>query len=453
MNATAFYEELGGLYGSRVLEEFGEIIRLYDFYEGKGQLWPKNGQLDYLPTVKRTNFIKKLIKAEARFLFGRTPEFSVRAIRQEDDGIAREMTLFLNRLLRNNHFGDRLVRAARDCFIGKRVALRLWTDEEDISIGFRPSLEFLFEPREDDADRLKKIIFFYQLNTEIPHCKQRIWKQKFELVEGRCVLDEGVYDGDGRLLESRYENFDTGLSFIPAYVILNDGLCGDLSGESDVAELIENQNAYNRLTSDDIDALRFNLFPQRVATDASVSSLDKLVIAPGALIDLQTDPTMMDGKQASMEMLEPKFGYDDRIEHTLCRIKSDMYELLSVPDLSTEQLKGTLSSGQSIRAMYWELLCRCEEKWTGWEAALRWMAYGVFHLAGATGIASFPPIEWELHIEHGYPLPDDEETERVNDLKEVEAQVRSRRSYMEKWKIAADPQGELKNIDSEAQTQ
>lgn len=43
MNATAFYEELGGLYGSRVLEEFGEIIRLYDFYEGKGQLWPKTG--------------------------------------------------------------------------------------------------------------------------------------------------------------------------------------------------------------------------------------------------------------------------------------------------------------------------------------------------------------------------------------------------------------------------
>ena len=50
-------------------------------------------------------------------------------------------------------------------------------------------------------------------------------------------------------------------------------------------------------------------------------------------------------------------------------------------------------------------------------------------------------------------LPDDEETERVNDLKEVEAQVRSRRSYMEKWKIAADPQGELENIDGEAQTQ
>lgn len=77
----------------------------------------------------------------------------------------------------------------------------------------------------------------------------------------------------------------------------------------------------------------------------------------------------------------------------------------------------------------------------------------MFHLARETGIASFPPIEWELHIEHGYPLPDDEETERVNDLKEVEAQVRSRRSYMEKWKIAADPQGELENIDGEAQTQ
>lgn len=453
MNATAFMEELGGLYGSRVVEEFGEIIRLYDFYEGKGQLWPVNGTLDYLPTVKRTNLIKKLIKAQARFLFGRTPEFSVRAMEKENTQAAQEMTRFLNRILRENHFGDRLIRAARDCFIGKRVALRLWTDEDGLSIGFRPSLEFLYEPKEDDADKLAKIVFFYQLNTEPTHRKQRIWKQKFVMEQGRCLLSEGIYDGDGRLVESRYDRFDTGLSFIPAYVILNDGLSGDLSGESDVAELIENQNAYNRLTSDDIDALRFNLFPQRVATDASLSSLDKLVIAPGALIDLQTDPTMMDGKQASMEMLEPKFGYDDRIEHTLSRIKSDMYELLSVPDLSAEQLKGTLSSGQSIRTMYWELLCRCEEKWACWEAALGWMAYAIFHLAKRMGLASFPDIEWELHIEHGYPLPDDEETERLNDLKEVEAKVRSRRSYMEKWRIAADPQGEMERIDQTEQTE
>ena len=166
MNATAFMEELGGLYGSRVMEEFGEIIRLYDFYEGKGQLWPVNGTLDYLPTVKRTNLIKKLIKAQARFLFGRTPEFSVRAMEKENTQAAQEMTRFLNRILRENHFGDRLIRAARDCFIGKRVALRLWTDEDGLSIGFRPSLEFLYEPKEDDADKLAKIVFFYQLNTE-----------------------------------------------------------------------------------------------------------------------------------------------------------------------------------------------------------------------------------------------------------------------------------------------
>ena len=69
------------------------------------------------------------------------------------------------------------------------------------------------------------------------------------------------------------------------------------------------------------------------------------------------------------------------------------------------------------------------------------------------GLASFPDIEWELHIEHGYPLPDDEETERLNDLKEVEAKVRSRRSYMEKWRIAADPQGELERIDQTEQTE
>ena len=70
--------EITGLYGNEVIKEMNEIIKLYDIYDGKGQEW-NNDELDYIPTKKRTNYIKKLIKEEARFLFGKTPDLNVQS--------------------------------------------------------------------------------------------------------------------------------------------------------------------------------------------------------------------------------------------------------------------------------------------------------------------------------------------------------------------------------------
>ena len=69
--------ELGGLYGSAVLRDIGRTIELYDFYDGKGQDWNTPAGLDYKPTKKRVNLVKKLIKREAGFMFGRTPELTL----------------------------------------------------------------------------------------------------------------------------------------------------------------------------------------------------------------------------------------------------------------------------------------------------------------------------------------------------------------------------------------
>ena len=71
--------ELGGLYGSAVLEDIGKTIRLYEFYDGKGQDWTVASGLDYKPSKKRVNLVKKLIKREAGFMFGRTPEINLRS--------------------------------------------------------------------------------------------------------------------------------------------------------------------------------------------------------------------------------------------------------------------------------------------------------------------------------------------------------------------------------------
>src|SRR5699024_11652591 len=57
-----------------------------------------------------------------------------------------------------------------------------------------------------------------------------------------------------------YEDRDTGLDFIPVIVIANGGLTGDTDGISDVEQVWDNQDNYNKLTSDDIDALQFQMF-------------------------------------------------------------------------------------------------------------------------------------------------------------------------------------------------
>ena len=448
-NMNLIEDEIPRLYSEKLLQDLGEIISLYEFYDGKGQFPLSLSSRDYIPTRKITNFTKKLIKAEARYMFSRTPEFYIKPFESIYGEDSKKLQDFIRKTLDSSNFGNKLIKAARDCFIGKRIALKLWADNSgQLSVSFRPSLEFIFDYENDDIDNLKKIIFFYNQNDETDLKKQRIWKQKFELINNKCILNEAVYDGKANLIKSIYKDFYTGLDFIPAFVIINDGLTGDPIGESDISDIMENQILYNRLTSDDIDALRFNMFPQRVAVDASPASLESMVIAPAALIDLQTDPATSSG-QASLNTLEAKFGYGDKYEQTIKRIKNDMYEILSVPDISIDYLKNHSYSGKALKSIYWDLTCRCEEKWTVWEPALKWLIRSLESIAKKFGIYSGNDFEYSIVIEHLYPITDDEENERINDLSEVEKLVRSKKNYIEKWNINEDPDGELYQINLE----
>ena len=439
--------ELGGLYGSAVLQDISRTIELYDFYDGKGQDWETPAGLDYKPTKKRVNLVKKLIKREAGFMFGRTPELTFTSETAASVALDAAQGV-LNGTLRRSGFKNKLIQAGRDCFIGKRIAIKVsGGKDKDIRVSFRPSTEFVYSTVDDDCDSLSKIIFFYQVNNEAEREKQRIWRQKYWMQDGKCFLNEGVYDGYGRLTEGG-QDADTGLDFIPCYVVINDGLTGDMMGESDVAELMDLQNAYNRLNSDDADALKFNMFPQTVATDVKAESLEAMRISPGALVDLQTDPATMGSGQAKLDKLESSFSYSERFEAAINRTKNDMFDLLSVPNVSLEQLKGLMQSGKSMKALYWELITRCEDKWASWEPALEWLGMTVLKMATAYQGLSFPE-DTSVHVEHLYPILEDDFDEMANDQQEVIHQLRSRMSYMKKWGVAPDPNAELRQIKVE----
>lgn len=438
-------DEINGIFAQNVLADISEILGLYSYYDGSGQMWSGNTNLDYTPTRMVTNFIKKIIKKEARFMFSRTPEIRIESATSPD--AAAKIQDYIRKVLSDNEFAKKLTMAGRDCFIGRRVALKLWCGADGVEIMFRPSFEFIYDTEFDESDRMKKIVFFYGLNDEKEKKDQRFWKQKFELEGGRCYITEAIYDGNGKIKEIIHDFNDTGLDFIPAYIIVNDPLTGDLKGESDVAELISNQDRYNRLKSDDADTLMFHMFPVTVAKNASGDCLDNMRIAPNAIIDLQTDQAS-DG-EADIEKLESNFSYSEAYENSINRVKSDMYDIMEVPYITTEQLSGIVQSGKAMKALYWELICKCEERWCAWDSAIKWLVEAILKINSVYGYAKLPEADYTVKIEHLYPIMEDEESERITDLNEVNAKVRSRRNYIEKWNISTDGNAELEAIANE----
>ena len=446
--------ELGGLYGNEVIKEMNEIIKLYDIYDGPGQDWIIQEE-DYIPTRKKTNYIKKLIKEEARFLFGKTPTFTVKVNEDSLQDQTEEINKYISKLLKNNLFEDKLIKGARDCFVGKRIAIKLHADTvtKTIRVMFVPSLEFIYEPFEDRVDELKKIIFFHQMNQEQDKSKQIIWKQKYEMINGKCVLNEGFYNGNGELLETLAVNVDLKLSGIPAYVILNDGLSGDLKGESDVEELIDNAITYNKLASEDIDALRKGMNRIIYGVDVDPKASEKFKLKPGAYWDVSTDITA-DGKQAQINTIATDFGYDTRMENALNRIKSDMHEVLNIPMINNADMVGMMTSGKTMKALYWQLITRCEEKMKSWKPALEWMVRAILEMTEVYNIEKLPQLkEFEVEVENQYPLQEDEDNEKALDMQQVNTQVMSRKTYIKKWQTTTDEvaEEELKQIQLEKQ--
>lgn len=443
--------ELTGLYGSAVLQEMNDILRLYDIYEGRENFIDKSEEKDYTQTEKRTNIIKKLIKEESRFLFGKTPELYIQPKNDTDadKDKAEEINLYLNKILKDNLFSEKLVKGARDCFIGKRVAIKLYAnqDTKEIRIMFLPSLEFIYESDEENPNELKKIIFFYQTNKEVEKDKQRIWKQKYEMIDGRCILNEGIYNGNGILIEPINVDVDLQLSGIPCYVVINDGLSGDPFGESDVKELLDNQIQYNRLSSEDVDTLRKGMDRIIYGVDIDPEASEKFKLKPGAFWDVPTDPTA-EGKQAKLDTIPTDFGYGDKIENSLKRIKSDMYEMLNIPMLSNDELKGMMTSGKTMKALYWQLITRCEEKMMAWRPALEWLIRAILEITEVYQIEKLPQLDYTVTVENNYPLQEDEDEEKTLDLQQVNAQAMSRKTFIKKWQGVTDDvaDAEIKQI-------
>lgn len=449
--------ELEGLYGSQVLSEMAEIIGYYDVYERGAGFKAEGSKGDYTPSDLKFKQASSLINKEARFLFSRSPDLWVDVPYEESNkeamkGANTVLQNLVDHVLTKNRFNSKLLKAAKDCFIGKRVAYFVNFDEEKqtIKVNFIPSLEFVYETDEDDSDLITKIVAFYTVVDSKTKADQRIYKKKYWMDNGYCWINEAIYDGHGTLLEEITPDRPTKFPYIPAGVIVNDGLTGDLLGESEISNLEDFESWFSRLSNADMDAERQGMNPVRWARDMNPESTKNLSIAAGAFWDLSTDQNSAEGVTGEVGVLETSMNYTNAITSTLSRIKSSMYDTVDMPDVSPEALKGVVSSGKTLKAIYWGLIVRCDEKMLAWRPALenivKIIIDGAKFYPGSVKPFiedSIPDVPFEVRVDNQYPLPEDEQEEKNIDLAEVQAQTMSKKSYMRKWRNLTDEEADM----------
>lgn len=456
-------QELHGIFGSETLRDMNEILALYNIYEEGATFDQDNTSGDYVPAEHRFKIIRGLIDKEARFLFSQPPVITL----EDMEGTVKDNSgKAVNRLepnqnliesvLKANNFDSKLVRAAKDCLVGRRIAIALDFSEKGIDISFMPSLEFIYETDPRDVDIMTKFIRFYSTVENDDKAQQRVYKKKWWLNEnGFCMIHEGLYNGNGVLVEEVTPETETPFTHIPCWVIVNGGLIGDPFGHSDVEEIIEDESWYSKLSSKDFDSLRKGTDQIVYTMDVNPKSTKNLSRAAGSYWDLSSDPTSdLAGRAGKVGVLDNSMAYSPALDTTLNRIRANMYAQLDVPDTTSEALTGVVASGKTMKAIYWGLMVRCDEKLLDWIPALQGMVTCIIE-----GSRLYPearaiytdeePVEgYIVTIENSYPILEDESEEKGTDMAEVQTQVMSRKAYMKKWRGLSDEdvEDELKQI-------
>lgn len=449
------------------LQEFTDICKYYKVYNKGKDFTVEGSNGDYIPARLKYKMAYNLINKEARFLFAERPDIKIKAkgvlgtVTEETQNSLTKMSELINEVLDKNKFEDILLKAAKDSFIGKRVAgLVNFNEEDGITITFLNSLQFIYEMKPNNPNVLSKFICWTIIKNSINNIEKRIFKKKFTLEDdGKVYVEEIIYDGAGVEVEVVTEKQPILLDFIPAVIILNDGLSGDILGESEVELLMYDEEWYSKLSNADNDAQRKSMNPTKYTVDMESNSTKNLSTAAGSYWDLGSDQNLENPKPM-VGLLEPEMSYSESLKTTLDRIKTSAYETVDVPNVTNESLSGVITSGKALKAIYWPLIIRCKEKMKVWGPALSTMVDIIIK-----GAAIYPKcadryintqlnlVDYIVIIEQNTPLPEDENEEKTINLAEVEALVMSKKTYMQRWYGLTDDEvnRELQQIALERQ--
>ncbi len=439
----------------------------YYYYKGKsidlekakdnpalyGQNWPIDDNVDYKPTQDIRNKVKPLLKKQARWMFGKKPTIIFKADDLKDKEQCEELRKFIEDVFENNNFWNNTRKAFLEATIKKRVLLRAEANPgEPIIIKYESIENFYYKEKNG---RLLKAVFFEE--DEMNVCKEEDKDKLYYLHTYYYKVDEDTKALQAWYRKETYKNtdliekieYDTGFSTIPCWLIRNGGELNNTFGESDITDLRDAQNQYNKRNSDFADALRFQMFGSESIIDANEEDVNRLTIAPNAVHAIKTrDEALAEGMQATIQRQEYNIGSSSALDSYLDRADSDMKETLDMPKISD---LNNIPSAKAMIYLYNDLIARCEEKFNDWEKPLLNLMNFIIEVGsvcypGGVFDKAWINMKYTKLIKQNYPIPNDEDEKKTLAMKEVETDVRSRKSYIKEYSDEEDVEKAFEEI-------
>ena len=423
--------------------ELLEIQQNYIAYRKGAEFITEGSGGDYVPSKTRFKKAKTLIDKEARFMFSQTPDIVVKA-RNMDEAETEQVERYqklINKMLERCSFSKTLIQSAKDCFIGKRVACLVDVSEQDgIQIHFYSPLQFYYETA-DGTDRLTKFISFENATKTNSYKERRYIVNKYTAEGEKVTVSSILYDGTGKVVEELIPEKQIDLTYIPAVIIINDGTLEEKAGVSEIADLVDYERTFSMLANADVDCDRKGMNPIRYVVDMNANTTKNLSSSAGSFWDLKSEQNQ-NNVSPMVGVLSPSMQHTESLKATLDRINTSMYGELDIPNISEETLVGSITSGKALKALYWSLIVRCNEKMKTWIPAIMFIVRTAIDLALLNvdivkikyGIEDLKLVEYEVTVQENYALLDDETEEKTTDLSEIAANARSRKSYIKKWR-------------------
>lgn len=195
------------IFTDQQVEELNNLIKYADYYENNvfkyiTQKYPEY-KYDETKTSKPANipinYSRKVVNELAKWQFEEDIDFQVTATDKRSESKAADIEAELYDIHKHNKMEIKNFQAAQEANISGGVAYKLiWDDEAKMPrILVRPRIECFPVTDFDDYEKLEKVHFVAFRDEDT------VWKQTYQMVDGKCQVEEALYSVKEKLKKSR----------------------------------------------------------------------------------------------------------------------------------------------------------------------------------------------------------------------------------------------------------